>query len=744
VPLRSGLPRLGTRALPALLAVAALLLPTVPAAHGASAADAQEQAELLGLEVVTGYGGPPTLARWLPVEVALQPVRPLTGVLELVVRGPAGITTYARDIEVAASSRSVFRFVVPAGSVTARFVEQGAEPAEIGVQGDAAGEGFLVGMLGEPPPSAPPVRQETTGRTGTWVGVDPEWLDLSAAALEPLGSLVAELGALEGLGEDALANLAAAVVAGTDLVVVADRDGPVDLAALGLPAGPQVAAAAVPGLADTRALTVTGPAWTLTAADVLGQGDTVLAAVTGAGRGRVAVVGAAPGSGEAGRATTLWSALAGPTRISGEGTEWDLAQSPYQLSRLLADTEGGVPAVPWLASFLIAYIVVVGPVNGIVLGRLRRRELAWITVPAVTAVFTAAAFLGAVGGRPPLGVAARLAYWVDGFGTEVALVGVRNPTPGLRQATLPGENWLVQTLGSGRDTTVRSGEDVTARLDLPALQMGGLIGTRPLGGAAPIEVAALSGPAGLDVTVRNTSGQQLEGVVVRVGTISRSVGSLAPGAEETVSLEVTGLRPLDPYRDLLDGLTSTEYGTASPPGSLEALLRTDLLDGNPGLVWVLGQAPGSGMDVRAEDRAAEDRGTLLAVGVQPELSDQPTPLAVDRALISADSSAYRPTPLSIEGTDEVVLRYRFPAGRPVGRLYSDLDAGALVGDEADLSVWDVPDRRWVPVAEAFGPDGADPRRLLSPLGEVYVRAEQQPSVFDFSARTVSGQPPGGP
>lgn len=729
------------RVVPAVLAVGLLLL-AAPAA--ALSAPASEQAELLGLEVVTGYGGPPTLTRWMPVEVALQPVRPLTGVLELAVRTPAGTTTYARDVEVAAESRSVFRFVVPAGSVIARFSEGGAAAAEVAVRQEQAGDGFLVGVLGALPPSAPPVRQEASGRTGTWVGVDPEWLDISPAALEPLGSLVADHGALEALGDTARGNLAAAVVAGTDLIVVADRDGPVDLAALGLPAGPQVSAATVPGVPDSRGLTVTGAAWTTTAADLLGAGapDTVLAATSDAGRGRVTVVGAAPGTGEAGRATTLWSALAAPARTSGQATDWDLSRAPYQLSRLLSDADAGIPAVPWLASFLVAYIVVVGPVNGIVLSRLRRRELAWITVPVVTAVFTAAAFLGAVGGRPPLGIATRLAYWVDGVGTETALVGVRNPTPGTRAVSLEGRDWLVQTLGSGGGATVRAGGGIVAELDLPALQLGGLVATRPLGGASPLEVRAVTGPGRLDVTVRNTSGQTLEGVVVRAATSGRSVGTLEAGAEQTVSLEVSRLRAVDPYRDLLDGLADVDYGSASPPASLEAVLRGDLLDGNPGLVWVLGQAAAAGLDVRAEGRPAEDRGALLAVAVRPELDGPPGPLAVDRALISGAGSAYRPTPLSVEGSDEVVLRYRFPAGRPPERLHADLGAGPLA-EESDLSVWDVPDRRWVPVAQAFGPDGADPGRLLSPLGEVYVRAEQQPSIFDFSGRSVSGQPAGG-
>jgi hypothetical protein len=43
-----------------------------------------------------------------------------------------------------------------------------------------------------------------------------------------------------------------------------------------------------------------------------------------------------------------------------------------------------VPRLPWLLLAVVGYAVLVGPVNFFVLGRIRRRELAWVTVPAVS------------------------------------------------------------------------------------------------------------------------------------------------------------------------------------------------------------------------------------------------------------------------------------------------------------------------------------------------------------------------
>ncbi len=46
--------------------------------------------------------------------------------------------------------------------------------------------------------------------------------------------------------------------------------------------------------------------------------------------------------------------------------------------------DSATPGIPWLLAALTAYVIVVGPVNFVVLRRLKRRELAWITIPAVS------------------------------------------------------------------------------------------------------------------------------------------------------------------------------------------------------------------------------------------------------------------------------------------------------------------------------------------------------------------------
>lgn len=56
----------------------------------------------------------------------------------------------------------------------------------------------------------------------------------------------------------------------------------------------------------------------------------------------------------------------------------------------------GVSALPEVMAmilFLLAYVAVIGPINYLILNRLNRKELAWITIPACIVGFTAAAWL---------------------------------------------------------------------------------------------------------------------------------------------------------------------------------------------------------------------------------------------------------------------------------------------------------------------------------------------------------------
>ncbi|MGQ0848303.1 MAG: hypothetical protein ACT4OP_04180 [Actinomycetota bacterium] len=79
-----------------------------------------------------------------------------------------------------------------------------------------------------------------------------------------------------------------------------------------------------------------------------------------------------------------WSQVLVPTPI--QLAPRDVWQSP-ELQLMQSATSGGdqrVPSLPWLLGALVGYAILVGPVNFLILRRLGRRELAWVTVPALS------------------------------------------------------------------------------------------------------------------------------------------------------------------------------------------------------------------------------------------------------------------------------------------------------------------------------------------------------------------------
>lgn len=81
-----------------------------------------------------------------------------------------------------------------------------------------------------------------------------------------------------------------------------------------------------------------------------------------------------------------WAQVLRPTPISTSTPDpWS---TPERALAQVASASGGSKAqsLPWLLAALLVYVVVVGPVNLVVLRRLKRREFAWVTIPAISLV----------------------------------------------------------------------------------------------------------------------------------------------------------------------------------------------------------------------------------------------------------------------------------------------------------------------------------------------------------------------
>src|SRR5260221_3269580 len=234
----------------------------------------------------------------------------------------------------------------------------------------------------------------------------------------------------------------------------------------------------------------------------------------------------------------------------------DMAQQAADLIRGLR-----LPDVAQLGGFLAIYILMIGPVNYLVLSRLGRRELAWITIPIIVIVSSVIAFLTGLSLRGTQATVNRIALvqvWpgndqahVDGV---IGLLAPRRSTYTLIAhdgLTLRGlEN---QSVLAGIDTSlgppifeypnfeVRN-IAIDAGLTATFATSGSLV-AKPIDGSAVMTLSTqaatpLQNPVTITGTVTNTTGQALEDAVILVSGGSQPIGALGIGESAKFSINL--------------------------------------------------------------------------------------------------------------------------------------------------------------------------------------------------------------
>lgn len=279
------------------------------------------------------------------------------------------------------------------------------------------------------------------------------------------------------------------------------------------------------------------------------------------GAGRVSVttrdLAAAPLS------PALWAAiLTTPRTLLGAASAHDLslAQSYYGYnssdsgllsSSVLRGPSLDAPGTWVIALFLLAYLIVLIPVNYLILKRLDRRELAWATIPALVIVFAVGTFAvgyAAKGGSVFVNRAAivETAAGQTSAGVHGAL-GLFSPRRTSYDLTLTGTDLsaalppsLPSRFGSGGDAqpsgqtrlvqTPGGASLLDAAVNMWAMRAFDFQSSTDLGGTVDVSTS------GNSLTVSNHTAYTLTHCqVIRAGT-SYPAGTLAPGGTAQVSL----------------------------------------------------------------------------------------------------------------------------------------------------------------------------------------------------------------
>lgn len=474
--------------------------------------------------------------------------------------------------------------------------------------------------------------------------------------------------------------------------------------------------AALAELAGGEAIRMPGPFLAATGDAAQGQdlavaGDLPLVRERLVGAGSVDWVAldlsAAPFNGWSGT-TAFWERILAPGATYPPWLAQDMSPRQMQagsMSYALTNLPAlDLPSVQGLAVLLAVYIAFVGPVNYLVLRRLKRLHLAWVTIPLLTVLFAGGAFgLGYAlrGSDIILNKVSIVAPQADGNASMRSYVGLFSPAQHSYELQIPGAHllsplnpdynpWGGGGLSTAGEIVFVQGQSGAVRgLGVNQWSMQALMveGTWPGFGQISSDLRLEGGS--LTGRVRNDTGYTVEDAVLILGNGFVRLGDLAPGQEAAVKMVVGDMTSQafgSPISYRLFEEAFSQPGPNGPPR--EAQLKQSLVDGLfnqggkfgslAGTPWTAGNLQGVYFigwldqalpDVQVEDRApAQQAISLVHAPLAYELPEEgavslPPGLIAGSLLEAPQEGGYCGPPGTTAvyiGRGEAVFEFRAP------------------------------------------------------------------------------------
>lgn len=395
---------------------------------------------------------------------------------------------------------------------------------------------------------------------------------------------------------------------------------------------------------------------------------------------------------------------------------------------------GGVPELPWLFGALVGYTVLIGPVNFFVLRRLRRRDWAWLTIPAISVASLGVFWL--VGGQR-----------LEDAGVTHATVVIGGEVPVERTAVLlavgkegsyalgfdGAEIVYPATLGNrfdefGRPIATASGQVVGTDVRFELQQLG-FAGANAIG---PPSVALLTADDSGDGTVEVTNGGDLSywawGVFDR-GTITVSEETLEPGATARLDLRRAGQEQFfepefgfflgDAVINQLGLFDDRAWRIISPLGTAAQFALGPAVDR---FVFGFSEDYQPGVTLNGQSVASEGN----ALVVVPMEGSATSGGSQSGALLAIGSGFVEPSGgpgFAFVSTDEMWIGFRLPVGVTSAQLdWTDRFGAGQLGQQA----WDWASGVFVDVTVGQELD----ERFIDPAGNVVVRVGANKPEFE--------------
>ncbi|MEP6638956.1 MAG: hypothetical protein ABJC39_06350 [Chloroflexota bacterium] len=317
-------------------------------------------------------------------------------------------------------------------------------------------------------------------------------------------------------------------------------------------------------------------------------GGQVVAAERAYGSGSVTLIGFDPGVdwiAKTDTAGSLWRRLL-PARSSGGLSFVDdnmLVGAVLQLPTL------ALPPITGLLVMFLAYILLIGPINYLILRRLDRREWAWITMPILIVVFAVGAYGygAALRGSDVIVNEIAIVRGAPGAteGSAQVYLGIFSPSRSVYQVSVPGGALLSSTINGDAfgGTSVANALDVLqgdpARIRNLSVGFGAL---RTVRAETPVAVPLVETDLRLEDghlrgTVKNASAQLLERPAVVLGQTVALLGDLKPGDVAKVDVAIQSGQN---GQSLADKVAGPNFGTDTSvtPEMARTYVRHNMVD----------------------------------------------------------------------------------------------------------------------------------------------------------------------
>ncbi len=403
-------------------------------------------------------------------------------------------------------------------------------------------------------------------------------------------------------------------------------------------------------------------------------------------------------------------------------------------SSLSQDAGFRLPSLPAMLLLLVAYVVIGGPLAWLLLRRSGRTTAMWLVLPAIALVFTGAVWIAGSALRSGTDAAHGTILESTPVGTHATTAHLlTSRTGGVERIELPA-GWQItgsqenpfmfgpsQSGTSAQGTNVLSSPTIEANIDAGGFAIGWGSGPAPQFDDALTVQSSSASDGAVAGTVTNNLDVRVDEVGVFADQAGINIGSIEPGATVDFVLN-DGAR--DPFRgepvDFAvwnDALRGMEFGPFGPiesePSVVNYSLFSEYVARHKGSIRPPGQVIAAGftdqLAAPADESITAGRTLVVARTRTVPAGDAVTNMTVQRELLRDPEQLGGGFGFGDEPEFEFVWRFNLPSGMPTDDLVIDLPANARAaavwtGEWLSFDIGDGGDSVQLPQAAI---DGAD-------------------------------------